>query len=154
MKNILLCSMHSPLEIFPKKCRFKLVESCFDHYMAKKNWNSNNVVLQSSTVLALLNNMQRNATTPNIVWPTMLEVLVPSVHCGKVTTHKTLETMRNARASPQQCWKSCANRSNIVAPRLGVHRTKEMLGVVSLEVWPVSNFAQQHATGCANRRNV
>ena len=54
MKNILLCSMHSPLEIFPKKCRFKLFESCFDHYMAKKNRNSNNVVLQSSTVLAFV----------------------------------------------------------------------------------------------------
>ena len=30
--------------------------------------------------------------------------------------------------------KSCANRSNIVAPCLGVHRTKEMLGVFSVKV--------------------
>ena len=54
MKNILLCSMHSPLEIFPKKCRFKLFESCLDQYMAKKNRSSNNVVLQSSTLLSFV----------------------------------------------------------------------------------------------------
>ena len=63
--------------------------------------------------------------------PTML---VPAVQGGKVTTHKTLETMCNARACPKQCWKSCANRSNIVAPCLGVHGTKEMLGVFSVKV--------------------
>ena len=61
-------------------------------------------------------------------------MFVPAVQGGKVTTHKTLETMCNVHASPQQCWKSCANRSNIVAPRLGVRRTKEILGVVSVEV--------------------
>ena len=38
--------------------------------------------------------------------------------------------MRNERAWPQQCWKSCANGSNIVALRFGDHGTKEMLGVV------------------------
>ena len=54
--------------------------------------------------------------------------------------------MRNERAWPQQCWKSCANGSNIVALRFGDHGTKEMLGVVGWKVWPVSNFAQQHAT--------
>ena len=66
---------------------------------------------------------------PNIVAPTMLKVVVyvlavvckrmqqlPSmlgtaVHRGKDTTHKTLQTMCNACAGPQQCWKSCANRS-------------------------------------------
>ena len=36
-----------------KRC-FKLFESCLDHYMAKKNRSSNNVVLQSSTVLAFV----------------------------------------------------------------------------------------------------
>ena len=54
--------------------------------------------------------------------------------------------MRSERAWPQQCWKSCANGSNIVALRFGDHGTKEMLGVVGWKVWPVSNFAQQHAT--------
>ena len=54
--------------------------------------------------------------------------------------------MRNERAWLQQCWKSCANGSNIVALRFGDHGTKEMLGVVGWKVWPVSNFAQQHPT--------
>ena len=58
--------------------------------------------------------------------------------------------MRNERARPQQCWKSCANGSNIVALRFGDHGTKEMLGVVGWKVWPVSNFAQQHATTSNN----
>ena len=46
------------------------------------------------------------------------------------------------------CWKSYANGSNIVALRLGDQATKEMLGVVDWNVWPVSNFAQQHLTTC------
>ena len=46
----------------------------------------------------------------------------------------------------QQCWKSCANESNIVARRFGDHGTKEILGVVGWKLWPVSNFAQQHPT--------
>ena len=54
--------------------------------------------------------------------PTMLG---PAVHRGKDTSPKTLEIMCNARAWPQQCWRSCAiNGSNIVALRLGDHGTK------------------------------
>ena len=75
-------------------------------------------------------------------------MLGPAVHRGKDTTHKTLQTMCNERAWPQQFWKSCANRSNVVALRFGDHGTKEMLGVVGWKVWPVSNFAQQHPTTC------
>ena len=56
--------------------------------------------------------------------------------------------MRSERARPQQCWKSCANGSSIVALRFGDHGTKEMWGVVGWKVWPVSNFAQQHPTTC------
>ena len=41
-----------------------------------------------------------------------------------------LKTMHNEHAWPQQCWKSCANGSNIVALRFGDHGRKEMLGVV------------------------
>ena len=52
----------------------------------------------------------------------------------------------NERVWPQQRWRSCANGSNIVALRFGDHATKQMLGVVGWNVWPVSNFAQQHAT--------
>ena len=63
--------------------------------------------------------------------PTMMG---PAVHRGKDTTHKALEDMRNERAWPQQCWKRCANGSNIVALRFGNHGTKEMLGVVGSKV--------------------
>ena len=73
--------------------------------------------------------MQTEATTPNSVGPRMLGVVAsvlamvwkrtknlstisgPAVHRGKDTTHKTLETICNARGWPQQCWKSCANGS-------------------------------------------
>ena len=58
--------------------------------------------------------------------------------------------MRNERAWPQQYWKSCASRSNIVALCFGDHGTKEMLGVVGWKVWLVSNFARQHATTSNN----
>ena len=57
-------------------------------------------------------------------------LLGPTVHRGKDTAHKSLKTMRNERALPQQCWKSCANGYNIVALRFGDHGTKEMSGVV------------------------
>ena len=36
---------------------------------------------------------------------------VPAAHLGKDITHKTLETMCNTRAWPQQCWKRCTNGS-------------------------------------------
>ena len=90
-----------------------------------------------------LSYLQTDAPTPHIVGPTMLR---PAVHHGKDTTHKTVETMCDKRACPQQVWKSCANGSNIVALRFGDHGTKEMLGVVGWKVWPVSNFAQQLPT--------
>ena len=87
-------------------------------------------------------------------------MLVPSVHHGKDTTHKTLETMCNARAWPQQCWKSCANGSNIVALRFGDHGTKRNVGSCWLKnltgfklCATTRHNIQQHATGCANGRN-
>ena len=63
-------------------------------------------------------------------------MLAPAVHRGKNTTQKTLhtpsqrlETMsRDARAWPQQCWKSCANGS------FDDHGKKELLGAVGLKV--------------------
>ena len=92
--------------------------------------------------------MQTDATTPNIVAPAMLglvacvlavvckrmqqlpTILGHLVHRGKDTTLKSLQTMRYERAWPQQCWKSFANGSNIVALLFCDHGTKEMLGVV------------------------
>ena len=60
---------------------------------------------------------------------------VPAAHLGKDITHKTLETMCNTRARPQQRWKRCTNGFNIVglvALRFGDHGAKE-LGVVGLK---------------------
>ena len=92
--------------------------------------------------------MQTGVKTPNTVAPIMLGVVAcvlavvckrmqqlptllgPGVHRGKNTTHKSLYFMRNERAWPQQCWKSCVNGSNIVALRFGDHRRKEILGIV------------------------
>ena len=96
--------MHSPLEIRQKNA----ILSCLSHVLIS-TWPRKTealIMLFCSQALCylLLSYMQRNATTPNIVWPTMLGVLykrmqqlatmlVPAVHCEKVTTHKTLETM-------------------------------------------------------------
>ena len=76
--------------------------------------------------------VQTDATTPNIVAPTMLGVVacVLAVMCKRMqqlltilgpAVHrvKTLETMCNARERPQQRWRSCVNGSNIVALRFG-----------------------------------
>ena len=117
-----------------------------------------------------------DATTPKIVGSTMIRVVAPvlavvwkrmqylptmlrpTVQREKDTTHKTFETMFIARAWPQQCRKSCANGSNVVALRFGDQGIKEMLGVVGLKVWPVSKLCattrrKQHATGCSNGRD-
>ena len=59
--------------------------------------------------------------------------------------------MCNAHAWPQQCWKSCANGSNIVALRFGDHGTKEMLGVLAQKFdrfQTLRNNCQQHLTTC------
>ena len=94
--------------------------------------------------------MQTDATTHKVVGPTMLGVgsgvqtdaTTPnnvgtcSVLWEGYKTRKSLETMNNARAWPQQCWKnfSCANGSYIVALRFDDLGTKEMLGVVGSNV--------------------
>ena len=87
--------------------------------------------------------VQTDGITRNIVGPTMLEVVAsvlvvvgkriqqlpamlgPAVHRGTDTTQKTLETMCNAGSWPQQCWKSCANESNIVVLRLVITEQKK-----------------------------
>ena len=90
--------------------------------------------------------------------PTMLGA---TVHRGRDKSHKTLESMCNARTWHQKCWESCANGSNIIALRFGDHGTEEMLGVVGSKSLTRFKFCattrnnkQQHATGrCANGRN-
>ena len=64
--------------------------------------------------------------------------------------------MCNARACSQQCWKSCANGSNIVALRFGDHRTttkkvgscwrKSLTGFKLCAATP--NNPEQHAASC------
>ena len=84
-------------------------------------------------------------------------MLGPAVYHGKDTTQKTLEITCDARAWSQQCCKSSAIGSNIVALRFGDHGTTEMLGVVGLAVdqsQTLRNNSQQHATGCANGCNM
>ena len=63
---------------------------------------------------------------------------------------KFKETMCNAHVWPQQCWKSCANGSNMVALRFGDHGRKEMLGVVfkCLTGFKLRNNSIQHAATC------
>ena len=67
---------------------------------------------------------------------------------GRIQPIRPLETMCHARAWPQQCWKSfsCTNGSNIVTLRFNNHGTKEMLGVMGSNVWPVSNMQQSVQT--------
>ena len=79
--------------------------------------------------------------------PTMLG---PAVHYGKDPTHKTLETMCNARAWPQQCWKSCAYGSNIVFWSHASMITEqkkcwELLAQKFDRFQPLRNHSQQHA---------
>ena len=116
--------------------------------------------------------VQTDATTPNIVGPTMLGVVAsvlavvckrmqqlptilgPAVHRGKDTTHKTLETMCHARAWPQQCWKSfrlqLCKRIQHCCATLQRSRYKRNVGSYGLK--RLTGF--KHATGCANERNM
>ena len=59
-------------------------------------------------------------------------LLVHEVHGWKDKTNSK-ETMCNASAWVQQCWKCFAYESSIVALRFGDHGMKEMIRVVSWE---------------------
>ena len=64
-------------------------------------------------------------------WTQQLQTLLGhEVHGGKDKTNSR-ETMCNARTWFQQCWKSCAYESSIVALRFGDHGKEEMMRVVS-----------------------
>ena len=69
----------------------------------------------------------------------------PTVHRGKDTTHKSLLTMRNECAWPNNVGRAVQTNPTLLR-RFGDHGTKEILGVVGWKLWPVSNFAQQHPT--------
>ena len=62
--------------------------------------------------------------------------------------------MFNVPVWPQQCWKRCANGSNVVTVRFGDGGTKGMLGAVSFNLYATTlNNTQQHVTGCTIGRS-
>ena len=84
--------------------------------------------------------------TPNIVEPTMLAVVCIANNVGLQGIMGRIQPIRLCKPCVicvRGCWRSCATESNIVAPRFGDHRTKEMFEIPCSKVWPVSNFAQQ-----------
>ena len=87
-------------------------------------------------------------------WMKQLPTMLAHHACCSITRSYCLavckETTCNAHAWPQDCWKSCANGSNIFTLCFSDHRTKEMLGFVASKGWLVSNFAQQLITTCNN----
>ena len=134
---------------------------------------------QLSHKICLLGCLQTGATTPNIVAPTMLGVVAcvlavmckrmqqlatslgPAVHRGKNTAHRSLWSMPNECAWPLQCWKNCANGSNIVALRFVRSQNKRNVGscwlksLTGFKLCAITrNNIQQHATGCAKGRNM
>ena len=107
--------------------------------------------------------MQTDATTPNVVAPTMLGVVacvlvvVWGLQCivGRIQPISLCKpcvmSVRGTNNVGRPVRKTCANGSNIVALRSSDHGTKEMLGVVGWKVWPVQtlrNNTQQHPTTC------
>ena len=55
---------------------------------------------------------------------------------------------------PQQCWKGCANGSNVVTLRFGDLGTKGMLGAVSFKLCAITLYnTQQYVIGCTIGRN-
>ena len=138
--------------ILAQQC-WKLLRSCWQWCAygctnSQQCWPNN----AGNCCVSVSSGVRTVATTPNYVGPTLLGVVAlvlavvcirlqqlpkmlrPVVHHGMDTTHKTLETMYNERAWPQQSWKSSSNESNIVALRVGDHGTEEMLGFVSSKV--------------------
>ena len=64
-------------------------------------------------------------------YPTMLGA---TVHPGRDESHKTLESMGNARTWHQQCWESCANGSNIIAHASAITEHKKCWELLAQKV--------------------
>ena len=128
---------------------------------------ANNV---GSCYVRVCSDLQTDARNPNIVGPTMLGVVAsvlavvckrmqeipillgPSVHDGKDTTHKTLKTMCNAPAWPQQCWKELGKRiqpcyacTSAITER---EKCWELLAKKFDRFQTLRNNSQQYATIC------
>ena len=88
-----------------------------------------------------------DATTPNTVGPTILGVVasvlavlckwmqkLPTVHHGKDTTHKTLQTICDVRARPQPCWKELCKWIQHCCITLQRSRNKRNVGSFWLKI--------------------
>ena len=144
--------------------------------LSKTKSNFENNPNDDNTTYYNLGCVQTDATTPNIVAPTMLGVVAcvsavvckrmqqlpkslgPAVHRGKNTTHKSLcnPCVMSVRGS-NNVGRAVQTDPILLRYDFGDHGTKEMLAVVGWEVWPVSNFnlrnnTQQHATTSNNMK--
>ena len=101
--------------------------------------------------------MQTDATTPNIVAPTMLGV-VPSVLevvCKRMQQLPTLlgptvhrgKDLKKPCVAPTMLEELCKRIQHCCAT-LRRSRNKRNVGSCWLKVWPVSDFAQEHPTTC------
>ena len=83
-------------------------------------------------------------------------MLGPAVHDGKDTTHKTLKTMCNARAWPQQCLKELGKRiQHCYACTSAITERKkcwELLAEKFNRFQTLRNNSQQYATTCNSVR--
>ena len=85
-------------------------------------------------------------------------MLVPTVHHGKDTTHKSLETMCNARAWPHvgravQTDPTLLRYASAITEQKKCWELLKSLTGFKHCVTTRTNI-QQHATGCANGRNM
>ena len=78
-------------------------------------------------------------------FPTMLGA---TVHRGRDKSHKTLESMCNARTWHQQCWESCANGSNIIARSRNTRNVGSCWLKKFDKVQILHNNSQQQTTTC------
>ena len=110
--------------------------------------------------------MQTDATTPNSVAQTMLGVVAPvackrmqqlptslglAVHRGKDTTHKSLWSMRNERALPQQCGRAMQTDPTLLRYASAITEQKkcwELLAEKFDRFQTLRNNTQQHPTTC------
>ena len=113
--------------------------------------------------------MQTDATTPNIVAPTMLRVVTcmlavvckrmqqlptmlgAALHRGKDTTHKSLLTMRNERARPKNVGRVVQTDPTLLRYASAITEEKkcwELLAEKFDRFQTLLNNTQQHPTTC------
>ena len=81
----------------------------------------------------------------------------PTVHRGKDTTHKSLLTMRNERAWPNNVGGAVQTNPTLLRDASAFTEQKkywELLAENFDRFQTLRKNIQQHETGCANRRNM